>query len=33
VFQPSLFDQQNIGEITDADEFPGERLEGVSSSV
>jgi hypothetical protein len=26
VFQPSLFDQQNIGEITDADEFPGERL-------
>jgi transposase len=26
VFQPSLFDQQNLGEITDVDEFPGERL-------
>jgi hypothetical protein len=26
VFQPSLFDQQNLGEITDATEFPGERL-------
>jgi transposase len=26
VFQPSLFDEQNLGEITDADEFPGERL-------
>jgi hypothetical protein len=26
VFQPSLFDQQNLGEITDAQEFPGERL-------
>jgi len=26
VFQPSLFDQQNLGEITDPDEFPGERL-------
>ncbi len=25
-FQPSLFDEQNLGEITDADEFPGERL-------
>jgi Transposase DDE domain len=26
VFQPSLFDEQNLGEITDAAEFPGERL-------
>jgi hypothetical protein len=26
VFQPSLFDQQNLGEITDPGEFPGERL-------
>ena len=26
VFQPSLFDQQNLGEITDPREFPGERL-------
>ena len=26
VFQPSLFDEQNLGEITDVDEFPGERL-------
>jgi hypothetical protein len=26
VFQPSLFDEQNLGEITDAPEFPGERL-------
>jgi Transposase DDE domain len=26
VFQPSLFDEQNLGEITDPDEFPGERL-------
>jgi len=26
VFQPSLFDDQNLGEITDVDEFPGERL-------
>ena len=26
VFQPSLFDEQNLGEITDAGEFPGERL-------
>lgn len=26
VFQPSLFDDQNLGEITDIDEFPGERL-------
>jgi transposase len=26
VFQPSLFDEQNLGEITDAQEFPGERL-------
>ena len=26
VFQPSLFDEQNLGEITNADEFPGERL-------
>jgi hypothetical protein len=26
VFQPSLFDEQNLGEITDADAFPGERL-------
>ena len=25
-FQPSLFDEQNLGEITNADEFPGERL-------
>jgi hypothetical protein len=26
IFQPSLFDEQNLGEITDAEEFPGERL-------
>jgi len=26
IFQPSLFDEQNLGEITDAGEFPGERL-------
>jgi hypothetical protein len=26
MFQPSLFDEQNLGEITDATEFPGERL-------
>jgi Transposase DDE domain len=26
VFQPSLFDQQNLGEITEVAEFPGERL-------
>jgi transposase len=26
IFQPSLFDQQNLGEITDVNEFPGERL-------
>jgi Transposase DDE domain len=26
VFQPSLFDEQNLGEITDVGEFPGERL-------
>jgi Transposase DDE domain len=26
VFQPSLFDEQNLGEITDVDEFPGQRL-------
>jgi transposase len=26
VFQPSLFDEQNLGEITGADDFPGERL-------
>jgi hypothetical protein len=26
VFQPSLFDEQNLGEITGAEEFPGERL-------
>jgi transposase len=26
VFQPSLFDEQNLGEITNTDEFPGERL-------
>jgi hypothetical protein len=26
VFQPALFDEQNLGEITNADEFPGERL-------
>jgi len=26
IFQPSLFDQQNLGEITDPEEFPGERL-------
>ena len=25
-FQPSLFDEQNLGEITDVAEFPGERL-------
>ncbi|MGH3600970.1 MAG: IS1634 family transposase [Pseudonocardiaceae bacterium] len=25
-FQPSLFDEQNLGEITDPGEFPGERL-------
>jgi hypothetical protein len=26
IFQPSLFDEQNLGEITDASAFPGERL-------
>jgi hypothetical protein len=26
IFQPSLFDEQNLGEITGVDEFPGERL-------
>lgn len=26
IFQPSLFDEQNLGEITDVEEFPGERL-------
>ena len=26
IFQPSLFDEQNLGEITDPTEFPGERL-------
>jgi Transposase DDE domain len=26
VFQPSLFDEPNLGEITGVDEFPGERL-------
>jgi transposase len=26
VFQPSLFDEQNLAEITSAEEFPGERL-------
>ncbi len=26
VFQPSLFDEQNLGEITGVGEFPGERL-------
>ena len=26
MFQPSLFDEQNLGEITDPSEFPGERL-------
>ncbi len=26
VFQPSLFDEQNLGEITDPSAFPGERL-------
>ena len=26
VFQPSLFDEQNLGEITNVAEFPGERL-------
>jgi transposase len=26
IFQPSLFDEQNLGEITDPDEFPGERM-------
>ena len=26
VFQPSLFDEQNLGEIADPGEFPGERL-------
>jgi len=26
IFQPSLFDQQNLGEITEVAEFPGERL-------
>jgi hypothetical protein len=26
VFQPSLFDEQSLGEITDVAEFPGERL-------
>jgi transposase len=26
IFQPSLFDEQNLGELTNVDEFPGERL-------
>ncbi len=26
VFQPSLFDEQNLAEISDVEEFPGERL-------
>jgi transposase len=26
IFQPSLFDQQNLAEITDVEEFPAERL-------
>ena len=26
IFQPSLFDEQNLGEITEVAEFPGERL-------
>ena len=26
IFQPSLFDEQNLGEITNVEEFPGERL-------
>jgi Transposase DDE domain len=26
IFQPSLFDEQNLGEITSVEEFPGERL-------
>jgi transposase len=26
IFQPSLFDEQNLGEITSSEEFPGERL-------
>jgi transposase len=26
IFQPSLFDQQNLAEITDSENFPGERL-------
>jgi transposase len=26
IFQPSLFDEQNLAEITDPDEFPGERM-------
>jgi hypothetical protein len=26
VFEPSLFDEQNLGEITGVEEFPGERL-------
>ena len=26
IFQPSLFDEQNLAEIADAEEFPGERL-------
>ena len=26
VFQPSLFDEQNLAQITDTNEFPGERL-------
>lgn len=26
VFQPSLFDEQNLGELTDVEDFPGERL-------
>ena len=26
IFQPSLFDEQNLGEITNVAEFPGERL-------
>ena len=26
IFQPSLFDDQNLGELTNVEEFPGERL-------
>lgn len=26
IFQPSLFDEQNLGELAEVDEFPGERL-------